>query len=218
MKRIRITGLCLVVTFAISGIVAVSASAALPEFSPPFSKTFTSISKATLLETVGGKKVKCSADTDSGEITGPKTGSVQITFTGCKLKTIPCNTPGVVLGTIITPVLSMTINYINKAKKEVGVDLMEPAGGPILDFICGTATRAVVVGSVIGKITPINKLVIPAETFTLKFTQSLGVQKVTNLEGGPVDVLETSFGGPFEGTGLASTDKILFGEPVKLTA
>jgi hypothetical protein len=95
---------------------------------------------------------------------------------------------------------------------------VQAAGAPFLEYGCGSATLARVVGSVIGRITPINKLVTPSETFKLKFAQALGIQKISNLEGGPIDVLETSFGGPFETTGLASTDLILFGEPVKLIA
>jgi len=160
----------------------------------------------------------CTADTNFGEITGPQTGSMTIIFTGCKLKKVLCNTPGLAPGVIATNALNMTVYYINKAKKEVGIDLVEATGAPFLTFICGAATRAVVIGSVIGRITPINKPVVPSKTFTLRFAQALGVQKVTNLEGGPIDVLEATFGGPFEGAGLASTDRILFGEPVVLIA
>lgn len=218
MKRMGITGLCLVAIIAMSAAMATSASAALPEFSPPFAKPFTSTSKGSLLQTVGGTKVKCTADTNVGEITAPTTGLVTITFTGCKLGKLFCNTPGTPPGMIVTGLLSMAIHYINKAKKEVGVDLEEPAGAPIMTFACGPAIRGVVIGSVIGRITPVNKPVIPSATFKLKFAQALGTQKVTKLEGGPIDVLEATFGGPFEGAGLASTDLILFGEPVTLFA
>ena len=74
MQRIRTTGLCLVAALAIFATAAASASAALPEFSPPFSKTFTSKSEGTVLETVGGKKVTCKADSSVGEITAPQAG------------------------------------------------------------------------------------------------------------------------------------------------
>jgi hypothetical protein len=107
MKRISITGLCLVSTFAISAVMAGSTSAALPEFTGPFPKTFTSTSKGSLLETVGGKKTKCTADTNFGELTGPQNGSMTIIFTGCKLNKVPCNTPGLVPETIATNPLSM---------------------------------------------------------------------------------------------------------------
>jgi hypothetical protein len=218
MKRIGITGLCLTAVLAISGGIAGSASAALPEFSLPFSKTFTSTSKTTTLRAVGGTKVVCAADTNFGEITGPQTGFVTIAFTGCKLKKPSCNTPGFAPGEIVTNALNMKIYYINKAKKEVGIDLVEPAGAPVLLFGCGPTMRGVVIGSVVGRITPINKLVTPSETFTLGFAQALGVQNFTKLEGAPIDVLEASFGGLYEGAGLGSTDQILFGEPVQLTA
>jgi hypothetical protein len=87
-----------------------------------------------------------------------------------------------------------------------------------MQYACGPALRGVVIGSVIGRLTPINKLVIPSATFKLVFMQSLGNQKYPKLEGGPVDILETSYGGPFETTGLSSADSLLFGEPVTLSA
>ncbi len=218
MKRITIAGLCLASMFAASAAMAASASAVLPEFSGPFAKTFSSTSKASLFETVGGAKTTCSADTNSGEITGPQTGVVTIVFTGCKLKGIACNTPGAAPGTIATNLLSIRVGYINKANKEVGLDLVPAAGARFLAYGCGTALFAKVEGSVIGRITPINKLVTPPKTFILKFFQTAGFQQFTKLEATPVDILETSFGGPFEQTGLKSIDAILFGSPVKLIA
>jgi hypothetical protein len=215
MKRMSIAALCVVSVFAAS---TATASAALPEFTGPFPKTFTASSKVTLLETVGGAKTKCTSDSAVGELTGPQTGSMKITFSGCNLNKVPCNTPGATPGTIATNLLSMKMDYISKAKKLVGIDLVEGSGGFFLEYGCGSATFAEVGGSVIGKIAPINKLVTPSETFKLTFTQKLGVQKFPNLEAAPIDVLETSFGGPFEGTGLASSELILFGEPVTLLA
>ena len=94
---------------------------------------------------------------------------------------------------------------------------MEPASG-FLAYGCGPLIFVKVTGSVIGRITPVNKLVTPSAVFKLKFQQALGAQKVPSLEASPVDILESSFGGPHEVTGLASTDAILFGEPVKLLA
>jgi hypothetical protein len=218
MSRMRIVGVCLIAVFVASATTAASASAALPEFSAPFSKTFTSTSKASRLETVTGKKTTCKADTNFGEISAPQSGVMTIVFTGCKLGKVPCNTPGLAPGTIATTTLALRIYYINKAKKQVGVDLVGATGAPFLYYGCGSSVFAKVEGSVIGRITPVNKLVTPSEMFKLTFAQTLGVQNVTKLELSPVDVLETSWGGPPEGTGLASTDLILFGEPVTLSA
>ena len=217
MKRMRAMGCCLVVVFAVGAATAASASA-LPEFTGPFPKPFTSTSKASIFETVGGNKTKCTADTNTGAITGPQSGEIQIVFTGCKLGTVPCNTVGAAPGTIVTSLLSMRIGYISKAKKIVGADLVEPTSGGFTSYGCGPVIFVKVQGSVIGRLLPINKVVIPSAVFKLIFTQTLGIQKYPNLEASPIDILESSFGGPFEVTGLASTDAILFGEPVKLIA
>jgi hypothetical protein len=217
MKRTRIAGLCLVAVFSMSAFTATSASA-LPEFSGPFSKPFTSTSGASLLETVTKVKLVCKSDTNVGEVTGPATGTMKITFSGCSLKKLPCNTVGLSPGEIVTAPLAFIVGYINKATKEVGMDLMSPTGKPFMEFVCGSGTRGLVIGSVIGRITPINVKVKAGKVFTVHFTQSKGVQKIVKLEGGPVDVLETSFGGPFVESGLASTDKIKFGEAVELKA
>ena len=76
-----------------------------------------------------------------------------------------------------------------------------------------------VTGSVIEKITPVNKLVKPPAGFNLKFTQAKGKQKPPKFELGPVDVLETSInGGPIEESGLMSTDLLTFAAPLEIKA
>ncbi len=219
MSRVRIVGLCVSAMLVVSVAAAASAVAAPPEFVGPTPVPFTATSGATTLETVTKAKITCASDVGSGEVSGPKTGTVKITFTGCELVTLglPCNTPGVPPGEIVTTSLLMTLGYINGPKKEAGVDLSTATGGPLMEFMCG-GVRVLVTGSVIGKITPVNKLVKPPAKFTLKFTQAAGKQKPTNFEGGPVDVLSTSFGGPFIESGLASTDAIKFPVPMMIVA
>ena len=218
MGRARIAGLIAVAALT-TGAAGASSAWALPEFSGPFSKPFTATSAWSLLETKSGKKTKCSADTATGEITGPQSGTIQITFTGCKFGKTPCNTPAAPSGTIITSLLQIRVGYISAPKKTVGADLYEPVGNQITSYVCGTAVLGVkVTGSVIGRLTPTNKAVVPAKVFKLKFQQTAGVQEVPNLESGPVDILESSFGPPPEVTGLKSTESLLFTEPVTLSA
>jgi hypothetical protein len=217
MLRMRVMGLCLAAALSAGALAATSASA-LPEFSSPFSKTFTAKSAGSLFETVSGKKTKCTADTVTGEVTGPQSGTINFVFTGCAFAKTPCNTPGAAPGVIATGPLEWRIGYINKANKEVGMDIFEPFGGPFASYGCGSATFVKVTGSVIGRLTPINKKVIPAKVFKLKFKQTTGKQEVPALEASPIDILESSFGGPPEATGLKSTEAILFGEPVLLSA
>jgi len=218
MRRIRTVGLCALLVLALGGASAEPSHAALPEFSAPFGKPFTSTSGPARLRGVGGKRVICAASTDTGEFSGPKTGSVTITWTGCALKKAQCSTPGSAPGEIVSPLLSMNLGYINKGAKTVGVDLFEPAGQPFLLFSCLSGTRVLVVGSVIGRITPVNKPVTPSETFKLRFAHLAGIQKIQNLEGEPKDTLEVSFAAPLETAGLRMEDKILFTEPVTLSA
>jgi hypothetical protein len=117
----------------------------------------------------------------------------------------------------VTKTLVGTLGYINREKREVGIDFARD-GGPIAEFICGNLV-VVVEGSVIGKISPVNKLLKPPSHFVLQFVQKGGKQRVTKLEGGPPDVLQTSLnGGPFEQSGLSSTDLIMFVAPVEIKA
>jgi len=217
MKLIRIVGLCLVAVFAMSAVVAASASAALPEFSGPFPKPFKSKSGAVLIETASRVKARCKAGTNVGEVTGPKTDVVTLRLTGCEADGFKCSTKGATEGEIVSSPLSSTLGYINKAKKEVGIAL-ESATGAAAEFTCGPAS-VVVTGSVIGKITPINKKVKAGKPFILKFTQAKGKQKPTKLEGGPVDVPMGSVdgGAPVE-AGVSARVEITLSELAEIKA
>jgi hypothetical protein len=204
---------------ALSATATATASAALPEFVGPIPVPFTAKSGVTTLETVKKAQIRCASDTAAGEVTGPKTGSTTITLSGCEFVTIgfPCNTPGLPPGEIVTTTLIMTLGYINEPKHEAGVDLATATGGPLIEATCGPL-RMIVDGSVIGKITPVNKVIAPPGHFTLRFSQALGKQKPTHFEGGPIDVLSTSFGGPFAESGLSSSDSISFPAPYMVAA
>jgi hypothetical protein len=219
MTRARTLGLCCIAVFALSAGVTASASATLPEFVGPSPIPFTSKSGITTLETVKKATITCKSDKGSGEVTGPKSGTIKITFAGCEFVTIGvvCNSTGVPPGEIVTARLVMTLGYINGPKKEVGVDLSTATGGPLMEFSCG-GLRVIVDGSVIGKITPVNKTVAPPSHFALRFTQAGGKQKPTKFEAGPTDVLSTSFGGPFAESGLSSPEEVAFPAPMMIAA
>jgi hypothetical protein len=220
MTRTRTVGLVALAVLAISACSSASALAALPEFVGPLPVPFAAKSGLTTLETISGAKIACTSDTGAGEVTGAKTGSVKLTFTGCELVTLalPCNTAGLPPGEVTTTSLLMTLGYIAiEPKKEVGIDLSTATGGPLMEFMCG-ALKVTVVGSVIGKVTPINKLIKPPAHFVLKFAQAAGKQKPMKFSGGPIDVLSTSFGGPFLESGLASSDTLAPVAPITIVA
>ena len=219
MLRLRTLGLCGLAVLALSATATATASAALPEFVGPIPVPFTAKSGVTTLETVKKATIRCTSDTAAGEVTGPKAGSIRITLSGCEFVTIGvlCNTPGVPPGEMITAPLMMTLGYISGPKHEAGVDLSTATGGPLIEATCA-GLRVTVTGSVIGKITPVNKVVAPPARFTLRFSQAAGKQKPTHFEGAPIDILGTSFGGPFAESGLSSTDSISFPIPYMVAA
>jgi hypothetical protein len=221
MRRIPILGACSAVALATCAIATTAALATPPEFSPPFPNPFTSTSAATTLQTVGKVKVMCKADTNKGEVTGPGAALVRISFTGCTTTAVAgvlCQSPNGAPGEIVTELLLGTLGYVSGVPLEVGLDLSNPTGGPLAVFFCG-ALKGEVFGSVIGRVTPLNKVVKPGAHVTLKFAQKAGHQAITMFLGGPVDVPLTKLsGGPLEESGLASTDKLTFAAPIVIIA
>jgi hypothetical protein len=187
MKRIHIIGLTLAAVLALNAAMVSAASASVPEFVP--SKfTFKSEGGAATFKTAG-LTVVCKASTDEGEVTGAKTGTVTVKFTGCKAaETHACHSTSPVGGTeeIVTKLLSMKLGFIKEpATTEVGVSL---SASPLAEFECaiGTGEKAIVKGSVIGKITPLET---KTKTFKLAFVVKEGAQFPTKFEGGSEDTL-----------------------------
>lgn len=143
-------------------------------------------------------------------------GCHDVRFKGCEAHQVQCSNAGAA-GEVVTSTLSGTLGYINRAKKIVGIDFAFP-GAAIASFICGNL-RVSVVGSIVGRIVPLNAKVNPPASFTLVFAQTKGKQKFTKLEGGPIDVLKSSLGGgPLEESGLLCIDAITFAAPTRIKA
>ena len=211
MKRIRFFGLCVTAALALS-VGAAPASAALPEYRGPFPKPFSSKSGVVVVETASGLRATCTSGTNIGEVTGPKTATLTLRLTGCEAYNFKCNSPGAAPGEIVSNQLSSTLGYINKRKKQVGADL-QSASGTTTEFECGPA-HVVVTGSIIGRITPINKKVT---AFILEFTQAHGKQKPSKFEGGPTDVPMGSVnGGTPEEAGVAAKVEITLAEAAEI--
>ncbi len=185
--------------------------------------TFTSTSGKGVLETLKGHTIKCSADTDKGEVTGPKlVAKVVVTFTGCKASVLtePACESGSTSGTIETKALMGTLGYI-KAKTEVGVLLQGESSATSAEFHCETllgTENIVVTGSVICHVAPLNEL---KTTGTLTCKQKKGMQEPTKFEGGPESVLTTTATGPEEFKEESAeeiTDTMTFSEALEISA
>jgi hypothetical protein len=226
MRRLQRTlGVSLGAALAAFSVAATPSLAAPPEFSPPFPNPLKAASKGMTLETIGRFKVTCTADTSTGEVTGPATAALRITFTGCASGEGPgggsCqNASG---GEIVTEPLFGTLGYVNRKHTAVGLDLSNPSasptGGALIRFFCGEDTSVEVTGSLIGRIAPINKAVEPGGHMTLKFAQKEGHQAIKKLLGGSRDVPMTRvLFGPLEESGIASTELLSFASPIKIIA
>jgi alpha-tubulin suppressor-like RCC1 family protein len=155
------------------------------------------------LETVTKTKITCTAQSGSGEYNGTKeVANVVLKLTGCVLGTQKCTSSGATVGEVVTNGLEGSLGWQEFETSSAALDLQATGGGgPIASFICG-GTVVAIQGSVVVPVKA-NKMV---ESTTLKFAQSKGKQKPEQLEGEPIDVLETSFfGGGFEQTGLGVT-------------
>jgi hypothetical protein len=222
MRRIGVFAVGLLIAALSAAALAASALAAPPEFSPPFPKPFNASSGVTVIESAAATKIQCVTDVAGGEVQTPQGGTMTIRLMGCELVLavgkIPCMSPGAAPEEIILKGVTQ-LGYIvhTPLKTQVGLDLSNPTGAPLAEFICGEK-RGLITGSVIGKITPINKLVKAGKPFTLKFAQAKGKQKPKKFEGAPEDAPSISFGGPFEPAGIGSTELITFAEPVTIIA
>lgn len=161
-------------------------------------------------------EITCSSFKDEGKITGVKnTSKVLSTFSGCSTLGKKCHSAGQKAGTIKTNALKGVLGYINKANKEVGVDLTPETGEELAAFECEGITVKVK-GSVIGHQTPVNSFSkTSVNTFVVN---GEGFQDVKNLEGGPTDVLESTINGsgPFESGQQAGATNV--GEELELKA
>lgn len=108
MKRIRTVGLCLMAVFALSAVVASSASAAelLAKVAGGGSiagTTFLAQAILPLIWTHGGNVVHCGFAASHGLFLSPVLGDILIRYLGCTVNGLVCNTNGAGAGEIHVP-------------------------------------------------------------------------------------------------------------------
>jgi hypothetical protein len=185
---------------------------------------FSGSAKAATLETVGGSKIKCLESTNSGEYTGTKTATVNVTFTGCARAAgagETCQSAGASAGELRAPGLQGTLGFVRDTAIEgitsvsVGLDLArEPS---LIAAECGNAHESLVVtGSVIAPFGSIDKMTAGN---TLKLKASGGKQVPESFEEEAKDTLSETLGsiGP-EQAGLTATPKFTNQEKIEIKA
>jgi hypothetical protein len=220
-------GLALVAVFLLGAVGAASASAALPEFKAPggFPVQFSATGGAGKLETVAGRTVTCPKSKATGEVvSATEAKKIVVEFEGCNAIVI-----GITFncGTITSNTLKASPHYLTNpnSSAEVGLDFLPVSGTELAKFTCmsifGNETLAVK-GSVVGKITPINKA---TKSATLTFAQTNGKQKYEGYFVGATftkDILETTGSvlqafGP-EQSALEGTGTITFSKDIEIAA
>jgi len=169
--------------------------------SPTEKLGFTGAGLETTLTALGHPTIKCTATNITGEYTGPKTAAVSIEFQACvDQQGNQCQSPpGTNKSEISAKAVEAVLGYTRHEEVEgklriaVGIDLKpQPPLTAITTYECtGSGEQAMVEGSVIGKLTPLNKMTTETN-LAIKATRA-GAQQVESFAGGPKDTLSTTF-------------------------
>ncbi len=204
MRFIKIVGLALLASLAISMVASASASASLGVFEctlgsgtsnlgsnclaetggkftvkPITGATFTSKAVGSTILATANNTIICLGATNTGEITSLTEDKATIKFTGCTLAGgNSCETSGAPNAKeIVAPVSSKIVSYTNGNDELKAALLLAPrtSGGANEVVIECDGIKVHVYGSVIGSITPED----PASlSFTAKYAVNSGVQEI----------------------------------------
>jgi len=176
---------------------------AVPEFLPNSGK-YTAKSGKGALQIKGGTEIKCTADTAVGTITGAKTTTVTIDFTGCTaFGLFTANSLGDAAGTILTTATGELCTLTYNPLLTVGLKL-SPTGKVHIEV---AGNLALVEGTLIGEMKPINSKKLGG--FKLELTQKGGEQAIKECRGGSIETLKGSENeGAVKEAGEETTDEI----------
>jgi len=186
--------------------------------------TLTTSGKTVALETVSGAKLKCTESNGSGEYTGTKSATLNLTLSGCEnYKTKEaCQSAGAGEGEIVAKSLHANLCFIEDAVHElnnetVSVGWSLEGGSTLISGTCGShAETLTATGSVIGPVSAIDKM---APSFSLKYAAKGGIQAPEEFEEEPQDTLTATLGSQTDQkAGLTSTVKITNGEKLEIKA
>jgi alpha-tubulin suppressor-like RCC1 family protein len=175
---------------------------------------FTLSAGEATLETTTKQQIVCSGETGAGEYSGTKAlANVTIELTGCARGALKCTSAGAAEGEVQTSTLAGALGWKNASTSAPALDLAASSGEVVAEFSCA-GTPVTIVGSVI---VGVEKNTMQT-TSTLKYEATGGKQKPEHFDEEPNDVLETSFGGAFEQTGLVVTTTQTNEEEVEINA
>jgi hypothetical protein len=172
---------------------------------------------AVTIETTPNKhQVTCKAESDQGEITGPKTETVTLTLTGCESGPAnPCHSEGASAGEIRSYALEAELGVIKGGEKPTGGLDFKPTGATApfwASFECANFSGLIAIqDSVIGQIA-LNTM---TQNHVLSFSQTSGLQKPERFEAGVQETL-TIGASEVEQCGLKMKEKIVNEERIEM--
>ncbi len=121
------------------------------------------------------------------------------TITNVHLNGTACSSPGEPEGVVETEPVTEELGWINKKKKEVGLEERPTTGDVYARFACGPEAVEMR-GGVIGALTPVKKIIKAGGSLTDLVTRTEGgEQAISKFEGGPKTGLEYQVdGGGFQ--------------------
>jgi hypothetical protein len=198
----------------LGALASASASATLPEFKPqgtlanPVSFTITG-GESNLW--IGPTLFSCTKSVGTGTLTGAKSGTATLTFTGCGLGGTSCESSSGKVGEIVTEPLPFVLVYTAKEPtKQVAIDFNHNRAkklGEKYKFVayrCGS-WKTVIYQAILAPATPLNTL---TKQFTAKLEVAEGRQTpkenyTEELTGMEKSFPEESFNeGPLRETGI----------------
>lgn len=201
MTRIRLIMLAMLAVCCMSAVASATASASKGEFVNKEGKAlvknnFTATSGTTVLTTVGGTKVTCTADLALGVITSVTGGEQTVHFTGCTSSSLPCKStkPAASKAGEIVVLTGLLVQKLAAKEDTIVNTILEPGTktAGTLAFEC-SGIKITVTGSFYSNgVTSEGAL---SKSWALKATQSSGKQTVLKNEAGVEAFLKTSIEG-----------------------
>jgi hypothetical protein len=156
-KKMMLLALAVVsaVMFALPAVA--SAGSPLVECGGVACGKFTSHGGTSVLSTTSGTTVTCTTNTGSGSFTSTTTGTIKLTFSGCKesIFSTSCNTSGQASGVVVTTESVFHTTYLTDDKKTPGVLVTPGANEHFSSFECagGFSNHVVKGNGVMGRLT-----------------------------------------------------------------
>ena len=205
-------------------------ASAFPLFAPESARPSGSIPYATktvTLETVSKHKISCLSREGSFQVESEYTLRLSLYMYSCTSQRQPCYTSAQPQGQMSLQFLGQLVS-LSREKHTVAV-LFSPYNGAAegryeeFQVTCRNIATYYISGQVLAPISPVNKIIYPPATFSLKFAQKAGVQNPGLYQGSGPITLTTSLTPPSEEgveapvqTGFAFSSPLTFSEPLEI--